>query len=231
MCSPEMVTQIALTALGAFLGAALSLLITVAIEHQKKPKLRLTIESPPLVRSNPAGAPANDSTFLRMVVTNRRTSWPLRWLVRSAAYQCTGNIQFHYLGDGALLFQRAMPIRWANSDEPFTPQLQLGQVVEIFDPVKYNAAFRRDCFPQTPELVDVVARHDQDQDCYGWCNESYIKGWRNPDFCLPPGRYLVRVTIMFSGDTTSEIFKLENSLTRSDFRLLPATDEDKDKLK
>jgi len=220
--------QILLMALGAFLGALLSFLATIAVEYQKKPKLQFTIESKPLVRKHPAGAPVTDSTFLRIVVTNKPVSKLFPWLVRSAAYQCTGDIQFHDPDDGAPLLSRAMPVRWADSDEPFSYQaLPGGGVKEVFDPAKYNAGFRRDCFPGTPELVDVAARFDSDDDCYGWSNESYLKGWRNPEFKLPKGRYLVKVTIRSSGEPISDVFKLENSLARQNFRLLPASKEDK----
>ncbi|HXJ41882.1 MAG TPA: hypothetical protein VNH18_21575 [Bryobacteraceae bacterium] len=224
--------QILLMALGAFLGALLSFLATIAVEYQKKPKLQFVIESKPLVRTHPAGAPVTGSTFLRLVVTNKPMPKLFRWLVRSAAYQCTGDIQFHDPDDGAPLLSRAMPVRWADSDEPFSYQaLPGGGVTEVFDPAKYNAGFRRDCFPGTPELVDVAARFENDDDCYGWSNESYLKGWRNPEFKLPKGRYLAKVTIRFSGEPIYRVFKLENSLARPNFKLLPASEEEEAKLR
>ncbi len=226
--------QILLTALGAFLGALLSFLATIAVEYQRKPKFKFVIESPPLVRTHPAGAPVTQSTFLRVLVTNKAMPKPLTWLGRSAAYQCTGDVQFHHLDDGAPVFSRAMPIRWAGSDEPFSPQLMPDHtVVELFDAAKYNAAFRRDCFPGTTELVDVAGRFDNDDDCFGWSNESYLpgKGWRNPEFKLSKGRYLVKVTIHSSGDKTSGVFKLENSVARQHFRLQAASQEEAARLR
>lgn len=223
--------QVLLMALGAFLGAVLSFLATIVVEYQKKPKLQFAIENKPLVRRHPVGAPVTDSTFLRIVVTNKPMPKLLRWFARSAAYQCTGDIQFHDPDDGAPLLLRAIPVRWAASDEPFSYQaVSGGKVAEVFDPAKYNAGFRRDCFPGTPELVDVAARFDNDDDCYGWSTESYVKGWRNPEFKLSKGRYLAKVTIRFSGEPVSGVFKLENSLARPNFKLLPASKEEKAKL-
>ncbi|SRR6266852_3104281 len=227
-----LLVQILLTALGAFFGAALSILASFAIEYQKKPKLQLTIESPPLDRLH-QNAPVSRSIFVRVYVTNKPMPKLFSWLGRSAAYQCTGDIQFHHPDDGAPLFSRAMPVRWAGSDEPFSYQALPGAAVaQVFDPAKYNAAFRRDCFPGTPELVDVAARFDNDDDCYGWSNESYLpqKGWRNPEFKLPKGRYLVKVTIRSSGEQICGVFKLENSVAREHFRLLPASEEEAAKL-
>jgi len=205
----------------------------MAIESQRKPKLHLTIESPPLDRPHPPGAGVAQSRFLRVIVINNPMPKPLQWLGRSAAYHCAGDIEFHHLEDGAPIFSRAMPIRWAGSEEPFQPQgMQDGSVKLVFDMAKYHAAFWRDCYPGTPELVDIAARYDQEEECYGWTTESYLegRGWRNPEFKLPKGRYLVRVTIRSSGDKLSPVFKLDNSGAREDFRLQPATAEEKARL-
>jgi hypothetical protein len=103
----------------------------------------------------------------------------------------------------------------------------------LFDPVKYNAAFRRDCFPGSPELVDVAVRYDADDDCYGSSNENYLpdKGWRNQEFKLPKGRYLVKVTIRSAGEDVSRVFKLENSVGRQYFRLLKASRDEHAKIR
>lgn len=217
--------EILITAFGAFLGALLSLFASIAIEDQRKPKLSLSIEMPPRDQTNPPEAPARHSKFLRVFVTNRPVPKLLSWLGRSAAYQCTGNVQFHHLDDGAPVFSRAMPVRWSGSEEPISYQAapQGAGFLQVFDPAKYNAAFRRDCFPGQPELVDVAARFDNDEDCFGWSNESYLKGWRNPEFRLPKGRYLVLVTIRSSGENVSGVFKLENSVGIEHFRLLAAS--------
>ncbi len=223
-----------LTAFGAFLGAMLSIFASMAIEYARKPKLKLTIENPPLDRPH-VPAPVKQSRFLRVCVSNKPMPRLLQWLGRSPAYQCTGDVQFHHLDDGAAVFSRAMPVRWANSEEPFSYQaLPDGQVVQLFDPAKYHSAFRRDCFPGTPEIVDVAGRFDNDDDCYGWSNESYLPGknWpRNPDFKLPKGRYLVKVTINSSGDKTFRVFTLENSVAREHFRLLPASKEEAERVR
>ncbi|MGA2510636.1 MAG: hypothetical protein ABSG27_10420 [Candidatus Acidiferrales bacterium] len=77
----------------------------------------------------------------------------------------------------------------------------------------------------------VGGRFDDDDDCFGWSNETYLKGWRNPEFRLPKGRYLVKVTINSSGDKVYGFFKLENSVARQHFRLLPASETEAAKLR
>jgi hypothetical protein len=216
-----------LTAFGAFLGALLSLLVGIVIEYQRKPKLSIEIEQPPVDQSY-ANAPAKTARFLRVVVANRAMPRLLRWLGRSTAQQCSGHISFHHLDDGAPILSKPMPIRWAASEEPVSFQIVENQVVSMFDPAKYNAAFRRDCFPGIPEPADVVARFDNEDDCYGWSNENYLphKGWRNPEFKLPKGRYLVAVVIRSSGEDVSKILKLENSVGAQHFRLMEASAAD-----
>jgi hypothetical protein len=125
-----------------------------------------------------------------------------------------------------------MPIRWTNSDQPISHHVDEGRVRELFDAAKYNAAFRRDCFPGTKEAIDIAGRFDEDEECYGWSNDTYLpnKGWRNADWRLPKGRYLVRVTVYSAGEKVSSVFNLENSLSRQHFRLSEGTQTDLRKL-
>jgi hypothetical protein len=216
--------QILLTAPGAFLGAVLSILANIAIEYERKPKLALAIEDKPYENNSMVGS-VKSGTFLRVCLSNKPMPKLLRWLARSAAYECTGIVQFCHQ-DGTPVFAKPMQVRWAGSDEPVTYQLAADSTLAIiFDPAKYSAAFRRDCFPGTSELFDVAARFDNDEDCYGWSNDSYLpaKGPRHPDFKLSKGRYLVKVTIRSSGDQIDGVFQLENFGARADFRLLQSS--------
>ncbi len=216
------------TFLGAFLGAFLSLLVSIYIEYQRKPKLSLTVEEPPadLVYEN---KPAKNARFVRVILRNSSMPRPLIWLKREAAINCNGEIKFHHFIDGVAIFSRSMPIRWSYSDEPISLQiLPDGKVAQYFDITKYNAAFYRNCYPGGIELIDVAARFDEEEDCFGWSNESYLahKGWRNNDWKLSKGRYLVSITVYSAGEKTKGVFLLENSAGRKDFRLLPASEDD-----
>jgi hypothetical protein len=220
------------TALGAFLGALLSLFVSIIIEHRRKPKLSLKIEEPPtdITYSN---SPANRARFLRVRLSNQAMPQFLKWLGRNAAIHCQGEIQFYHQNDGAAVFSKPMPIRWAGSDEPVSFQaLSGGQIAQLFDPSKFNAAFFRDCYAGAEEPIDVVARFDNDTDCYGWTNENYLpnKGWRNDDWKLPSGRYLVTITVYSAGEKVVELFKLEDSVGIQHFRLINSTQEDRQKI-
>jgi hypothetical protein len=102
------------TFIGAFLGALLSLFISIYIEYQRKPKLYFTIEDPPYDATYES-APAKEVRFLRVQLWNRAMPKLLRWLNRETALHCSGDIQFHHFEDGAPIFTRAMPIRWAGA--------------------------------------------------------------------------------------------------------------------
>jgi hypothetical protein len=216
------------TFVGAFLGALLSLLISIYLEYQRKPKFNFTIEDPP-VDATYESAPAKEARFVRVQLWNRAMPKVLRWLRREAAMHCNGEIQFYHLNDGAPIFSRPMPIRWTGSDEPLSFQvLSDGKVAQVFDIAKYNSAFRRTCYPGSKETIDVAARFDDDEECYGWSNENYLpgKGWRNSDWRLQRGRYLVTVTVYSAGEKVVGAFKLENSVGKKDFRLIQTITDD-----
>ena len=171
---PAMLMTGIITAIGAFLGAFLSFLGMIFVEYQRKPKLHFKIEYPPLDCTY-ASAQAKEARFLRVELSNNAMPRLLKWLGRDAAMHCEGNIQFHHFENGIPVFSKSMPIRWAGSDEPVTPQLMPNEEVKLlFDPAKYNAAFHRNCFPGTKELIDVAARFDNDDQCYGWSNDNYL---------------------------------------------------------
>ena len=152
---------------------------------------------------------------------------------RNAAMQCEGNVEFYHMDNGAPVFSKPMPIRWAGSDEPLSLQvLPDGQVALIFDPFKYNSISRRNCSPGGKETIDVAARFHNDEECYGWCNENYLpgKGWRNGDWRLPKGRYIVKVTVLSAGEKVSQVFQVENSVAKQHFRLMAANQQDVSKI-
>ena len=216
-----------LTALGAFIGAALSLLLSIFIENQRKPNLYFKIEDPPIDRIYPS-SPAKNVRFVRVQLWNRAMPDWLRWLGRNAAQHCNGEIQFHHTKDGSPIFSKPMPLRWAGADEPISHQIVDGSVVQLFDPAKYNAASRRNCYPGSKETIDIAARFDNDDECYGWSNENYLpgRGWRNKDRELPKGKYLVSVLILSAGEKVLGVFALENTVSREHFRLMDVSTEE-----
>jgi hypothetical protein len=207
------------TILEIVLGAIIAILMTIVIENLRKPKLELRI-APPRDDSY-QNRPANDVRFLGVKLYNKPLPKWARWMSRDTALQCHGYISFHHL-DGQNVFGREMKIRWSGSDQPTAIQFVLGnQQGRIFDPSRLTLESRMDVPPGEAERLDVAGRFDDDNDCFGWNNESYFSNpvWRNPDWCLNPGRYLVKVEIISAGEKITKTFRLINDVPRQDFRL------------
>jgi hypothetical protein len=69
------------------------------------------------------------------------------------------------------------------------------------------------------EELDIAVRCDDEVEAYGWNNESYQNNWRNSQWKLEKGRYIVEVTVRSAGGKVSRRFVLNNDLSREEFRL------------
>ncbi len=217
--------------LGALLGTIFSIITTIWIEVQRKPKLILKIASPSDIVYDKQH-PAQKARFLGVNIENLSLSWVVRWLSRNAATQSTAQITFYHL-DGQKVFSNSMAGRWSGSPEPVPPIAISGDNVVIeklmlsFD-LSVGSTLKRDIYPGDTEKLDIAARFDLDEDCYGWNNEGYFSNpiWRNPKWKLKAGRYLVKVEISTSGEKTTGLYRLLNDVSIEDFRLEEATAQD-----
>jgi hypothetical protein len=112
-------------------------------------------------------------------------------MIRASALQCRATITFHHL-DGQNIFGRAMNGRWSGSPEPVTlpvvgPQ---GQQFQIIDFTRLTLESRMDIYPGQIECLDIAARSDDDEECYGWNNEAYfsVSPWKTQNWRLARGR-------------------------------------------
>jgi len=213
------------------IGGLITILTAIGVEYLRGPRLALSIEEPPCDILYAATRPARHARYLRLILLNRPLPALARWMLRAPALQCRGEITFHHL-DGQDVFGRAMAVRWANSPQPIPNQildLQGQPVFQILDFAR-TAESRIDVYPGEKQIVDVVARFDEEPDCYGWNNDAYSHQWRNPDWRLSRERYIVKVVIYSSGQKCIGVFRIVNDVDRrTDFRLLPPLKEDADK--
>lgn len=191
--------------LGVILGGIITILITIFVENLRRPRLTFKIGEP--VDRNYTNKPAKDVRFLGIDVINKPLPAYARWMTRNIALQCHGYISFHHL-DGQNIFGRSMPIRWSYTIE--------GVPITIDVP------------PGEARRLDVAAKFDSEDDCYGWSNENYFSDpvWRHPDWKLDRSRYLVGITIYSAGEKCSGLFRLVNDVPQQDFRLEPAMPND-----
>ncbi|MBA7467352.1 MAG: hypothetical protein GH158_02735 [Dehalococcoidia bacterium] len=211
-----------------FIGAGLAVGFVILVENLRKPKLVLTIDNPQ-DHSYPAHAnkPAETVRTLRLIVENRDLPRLAKWMSRNTASRCYGFITFYHLNDGQEVFGRSMPIKW--SKLPGVQRFPDGRLeAYTFDSVKYieiHAGYT--------EILDVTARYDNDAECYGWCYDNYFSNplWRNPDWKLNSGRYLVKVEVICAGGHCVDLFRLINDVPVNAFRLENAQPDDDKKVK
>ena len=215
------------------ISLGLSVGFVIWMENTRKPKLALTIVDP-VNDSYPAGKPANKIRWLRLMVENKQLPRLLKWLSRNPAFHCSGSITFHHL-DGQNVFGRCMPARWFDPREPLPIPIvdkNWKERLYILDPVRLAPEIYRNIYLEAPEKLDVVARFDNDGECYGWCNENYRSDplWRTPNWKLSPRRYLVEVTISCAGEKHDYVFRLINDVPVDAFRFEKAQPGDRKKV-
>jgi len=210
------------TVIELVLGAVIALLVTIWLESSRKPKEELSIAPPHDNRYQ--NRPASTARFLALEISNKPLPRSLRWMSRSPAVQCHGMIRFDR-GNGEHLFNRAMAIRWSGSIEPIATDLIVSGVrVSLVDHTKLMLSTRVDIHPGESSHLDVAARFDDELQAFDWSNESYFSNpiWRAPEWTIPPGRHLLRVEVVSSGETCSGIFRFINDGPQAQFRLEPA---------
>lgn len=211
---------------GSIIGAFLSIVITAYFERIRRPSLSMRIKKMPLAdySKNDLPRPAKKAQFLYVALANNGLTRLGKLLsTRDTAARCHGVISFHRM-DGTNIFKRDMILRWTNLPEPLPDP-----TTQSLDMRKIEHNYRIDVSPGEEEWFNIAARFDDEEECYGWSNWSYLPPnyWRNPDWKLPFGCYLVRVKIISSGNTCEKLFRLINDVPMKDFRLEPALPGDK----
>lgn len=219
------------TVWGTLLGALLSIAITVFFETLRKPSLTMELRNDKPADFSDVEKPADKGKWLYAELRNNALPPIWKFFVsRNAALQCHGLISFHHL-DGTNVFGRPMTARWRVSPLPAATEFALkdGNLYPQINYQYYEISNRPDIFPGEiePSSINIASRFDEEEECYGWTNESFAKNWRHPLWKLPNGRYLVHVVIISAGEKIEKNFRLINDVTLDDFRLEPALPGDK----
>lgn len=202
-------------------GGLITIAVSFFIESQKRPVLDVKVEEdPPDVPCQ--GNPVLRGKWLRVLVTNKRSRVP--FVVRQNAH-CRASISF-IDNKKQQIFSSDMPGRWANTPEPVHTISRDGVLELIYDE---NLVYPYRCVEIAPgetEPLDIVAKFDDDDECYGWNNESHIHNWRNIKYKLEKDWYIVEVKIYYSGRKKIERFRIINKGNYDDFRLVDSEDTD-----
>jgi hypothetical protein len=215
-------------------GGIITIATAIFVEWLRTPKLELSIEDPPHDVPNDQQP---EKRHLRVRLRNKPLHPYFRWMLRSAALQCRGEITFHNVEGQNIFGTKAMPVRWVSSPAPVTVS---GQIVDLHEPAEVISRIvgftgvqsTIDVYPgdKDAQMLDVAVRFAGEQECYGWNNEAYFHNWRTPDWRLPRGTHLVTVVISSSGDKRSGKFRLMNEVdSLQGFTLTPLVETDKTK--
>jgi|SRR5208283_2861495 len=133
----------------------------------------------------------------RIQVEHTKIHGLLAWLIRSreTALRCKGDLTF-FSFDGVELFK--MQGRWAS-----TPEISYLSPIFQSQTIMYPEAV--DILYNDNQMLDCIVQFDNDQEAYGWNNESYPTLGKNPRCKLPIGEY--RVVVRVSGQNFPQIRK------------------------
>lgn len=157
--------------------------------------------------------------FPHVKVWNRPRRLP--FLRRVSARRCHGNVRFLTL-DGEEVHEKAMPIRWSGNPEPLKYEIspQDGSLKRVVETSLFRASRFIDIPPDSGEAIDIAVRVYSESSAYGWNHESYIHDWQHPEFHLPTGAYIARVTIRSEGQMLAQRnFYMFNPESFDDFDL------------
>lgn len=209
------------TLLSSVLGSGLVALFLYLLEYNKRPKVDIIDETdefiddqygaPPPVRS--PKAPRRLEKFLRIWVENRRG---VLGLTRNPARGTRCTVQF-YTTDGTRACKPDMTARWASLRKPFvylglTLRDRSGamSVVQQVSSELFRESEYIDLYSGQKEGLAVVVKIAGEPDAYGFCNESFLRNHRPPEFRLQEGNYRILVRVDYDSGFAEKWFNLRN---------------------
>jgi hypothetical protein len=176
-----------------FLAVALTQFLVQKLIEMRKPRLEMVPEGTKpnsWKRFDANGVVVSESPYhmWRIKVKHIKIPSYLAWLIknRESALQCKADLTF-YTSNGQALF--TMQGRWANTPEvsfisPFNRQ------EKIIYPDTISIGYH------SSEPLDCIVKFDNDEnEAFGWNNESYATDGKNPRCRLGIGTYEVHVRL------------------------------------
>lgn len=171
--------------LWSVIGGIIGALIALWLEKFKDPDLKIEVsESANSFHNYPNGyVVPGEWKFFRVRVVNRPLPRYLSWIMsREVAENVRAQISFREIN-------QTMKGRWSGTLElPFTSPSDQMRLANFPDP--------ETIFVGDHVLLDIFAKHDGDNEAYGWNNEAYLNAWRTAKYKLNPGDYSIEVKIM-----------------------------------
>lgn len=208
-------------------GLMASIVIFALIERRRRPKLLMKICKPHLLGGENDALKRPFSKNLCVRIYNERTPAIINLVYdRSPAFACRAWISFYHL-DGSPVYDREMTARWSDTSQPeFNSSTIEGRT--YVTPKKVQETYDIPAGRSTE--VHLLIRYKDDEECYGWSNESYIVAqtrgdWRNPYWKLSKGRYIVKIRVETNGREFEDAFMVFNDVPFDDYRLGPLSND------
>jgi hypothetical protein len=169
-----------------FLAVMVTQWVAQRFIEQRKPKLELVPEGvQPNTWKKFDGSLEENYHMWRINVRHIKIPWYLTWIIsgREPALYCKAHLTFYDKGMKLFIMQG----RWANTPEP---SLISNGPEKIIYPDTIEIGYHDEAQP-----LDCIIKFDAEKVIYGWNNESYATGARNPNYKLEAGRYEVDVKL------------------------------------
>lgn len=213
----------------SLLATVVGILIVLALERQRRPRLTMKIGKTYELPENDLGG-RKQCRWPHVEVHNRKIPRWLSWVFDGdPAFACRAWIAFYpSTGDGRI-FHEEMAARWSEADQPRIVQIPgpTGVVGAAVEAVQHAIDIPTgECMTIAPVYRAKV--HDA---CYGWNNESYLYGFEHPSWQLDKGRYMARIRVLTGGREFVDVFRVVNDASFNDFRLEDIDEDTKRKLR
>lgn len=198
--------------LAVFFGALAANAVSASVARRRRPYLTLKLGGRnDRTFPDDGSYPARRMSVLTLILRNERLG-PLFsvWLSRAPAVGCRGTIAFHKL-DGTPIFDRPMHVRFVSGRE-LTEAAAKADSRRREDDRPFDPPQGLNIEPGGEAALYVVARFDDDAECYGWSDESdrCEPLWRHPDWRIDDPYFLVRVTVEARDGFCSGTFRIIN---------------------
>lgn len=170
------------------IASLVAVLIALWIDRMRMPKLVISAdESANSDNTYTNLAPIFNGRwkFFRIEVKNKKFPKPFSWIPRQAAQNCRGKLEFYKKGESSPIFKFAG--RWSSTPE--IPQIPHEAMIKLVQPDPVTIPV------EEKEIMDVFVKAAVDDVAYGWNNESYVHDWKNNNYILAEGEYVVKITI------------------------------------
>jgi hypothetical protein len=163
--------DVLLAFLGWFFGAIFTVFLTLWLESQRRPNIRISIAEAPDSLGFQATPPDKKWRSLRLDVFNDPSSWLSRVMPRSTAQLCRAQIRV-LREDGTPLHEKALVGRWANTPQPAVVWAERDdqKFPLLLNPQDLRSAL--DIAPGESEILDVAVTPE---------NKSTMTAYQTPD--------------------------------------------------